>query len=593
MEVRRHGDLATWQMPAPRIAAQLANRELFKCEDAGPCVVEEDLAAAAPQAPFGWKSFRVVQRVDGLVALQTFHGSFLRVRSGYFVTLRRKDDAEGVGDSGHDDTGFEVVTHLNGNISMKGAGGVYLSALGNGGLACAKTITPAEHFAEIAHRDATISLRSFDGSLIDAERLDRSTKRLIVREQMQPQSFALVTDEGTGSAALRSFYGTYLSLGEGGSIEPWSASVGAGEKFEVESLAGDTVPGVALVRLKGSAGRYLTTSEEGYIVARGSASDECAAFHMTETRQEGGGESSVTLRTCKGGYLSVVVIPIHTFYMYRAQGGDDYPLANVNTANLGGVLWYLHNEVVKDSPRKFGITRITRFKVSTTSPDKLASRGMNFGVRFAYDSQKCTGAGPWNGPGSCDKYYQEYGNFVGCNLLGKYPFPMASQGFPVHYGGAKWYSLPKEGACKCEEGKACAPTGAVDCTYTAEWAGDIYLQDLEGIGNYDGFVGSGQKEYDQGQDAGVGNSFWNQKFDDYLCWQRIQATDAFFQRAHPEYPGDREMPEPDCDFSCTDFYRGITDGPPDDCNETLQEQKAAHFHPVSAPDWIWPPPPDK
>ncbi|CAK0883928.1 unnamed protein product [Prorocentrum cordatum] len=243
-----------------------------------------------------------------------------------------------------------------------------------------------------------------------------------------------------------------------------------------------------------------------YIVARGSASDECAAFHMTETRQEGGGESSVTLRTCKGGYLSVVVIPIHTFHMYRAQGGDDYPLANVNTANLGGVLWYLHNEVVKDSPRKFGITRI---KVSTTSPDKLASRGMNFGVRFAYDSQKCTSAGPWNGPGSCDRYYQEYGNFVGCNLLGKYPFPIASQGFPVHYGGAKWYSLPKKGACKCEEGKACAPTGAVDCMHTAEWAGDIYLQDLEGIGNYDGFVGSGQKEYDQGQDAGTPSGIRN------------------------------------------------------------------------------------
>ena len=108
------------------------------------------------------------------------------------VSLRSKDDAKGVGDSGHDDTGFEVVTHLNGNISLKGAGGAYLSAVGDGGLVCTTTVTPSEHFVEIVHKDATISLRSFDGSLVDVERLDRSSKRLTVREQLQPQTFALV-----------------------------------------------------------------------------------------------------------------------------------------------------------------------------------------------------------------------------------------------------------------------------------------------------------------------------------------------------------------------------------------------------------------
>merc|ERR1719333_485124 len=132
-------------------------------------------------------------------------------------------------------------------------------------------------------------------------------------------------------------------------------------------------------------------------------------------------------------------------------------MENVNRANLGGVMWYLHNEVVSNSPRKYDITRIIRMKVSTTAPDGLAARGMDFGVRFAYDSQKCTGAGPWNGEGSCDPYYTKYGNFVGCNTLGRYPFPMASQGFPVFYSGAKWYSLPGEGACECD---GCSPTGA-------------------------------------------------------------------------------------------------------------------------------------
>merc|ERR1719333_962162 len=54
--------------------------------------------------------------------------------------------------------------------------------------------------------------------------------------------------------------------------------------------------------------------------------------------------------------------PVYTFYMYRVTGAKDWPIENVNAASLGGVLWYLHNEVIVERPRKFGITRIRRFK---------------------------------------------------------------------------------------------------------------------------------------------------------------------------------------------------------------------------------------
>merc|ERR1712048_183711 len=37
----------------------------------------------------------------------------------------------------------------------------------------------------------------------------------------------------------------------------------------------------------------------------------------------------------------------HTFYMYRVQGpGAVYPLGDVNTGTLSGILWYLHNECI-------------------------------------------------------------------------------------------------------------------------------------------------------------------------------------------------------------------------------------------------------
>merc|ERR1719229_1833734 len=44
-------------------------------------------------------------------------------------------------------------------------------------------------------------------------------------------------------------------------------------------------------------------------------------------------------------------VPIYEFYMYRACDDKDWPLENVNTGNLAGVLWYLHNEVVESVPR--------------------------------------------------------------------------------------------------------------------------------------------------------------------------------------------------------------------------------------------------
>lgn len=59
---------------------------------------------------------------------------------------------------------------------------------------------------------------------------------------------------------------------------------------------------------------------------------------------------------------------------------------------------------------------------------------MNFGIRVAFDSGKCTGP-------DCDMDWQDYGYNVGCNNLGEWPFPT----YDTHFDGGIWYSLP--GAC--------------------------------------------------------------------------------------------------------------------------------------------------
>jgi len=177
--------------------------------------------------------------------------------------------------------------------------------------------------------------------------------------------------------------------------------------------------------------------------------------------------------------------PLMEFMMYRAQNDEDYPLENVNTANLPGVMWYLQNEVVSGvygPGNKFGITRILRIKVQVRATQPLLDKGMNFGIRVAFDSGKCTGP-------DCAMDWKDYGYNVGCNKLGDWPFPT----YDTHFEGGIWYSLPgscpsrsylhkdSNPACKINEpGGKCPgiPTGAGDCTWNYENAGELRLTEL-------------------------------------------------------------------------------------------------------------------
>mmetsp|Transcript_53707 Transcript_53707/g.174666 ORF Transcript_53707/g.174666 Transcript_53707/m.174666 type:complete len:233 (-) Transcript_53707:565-1263(-) len=208
----------------------------------------------------------------------------------------------------------------------------------------------------------------------------------------------------------------------------------------------------------------------------------------------------------------------HALQLLRvpAQGSASYPPKDVNAANLAGVMWYLQHEVMITDPPKFGITRILRYKVQMRAPAGLLKKGMNFGVRYAYDSQKCTG------PGKCDDMYEKYGYFVGCNKFeSMYPYPSTA----THFAGGIWYSFPSQGACDA------SPTGAADCTYSYSWPPeDISLAELQGSTKY---------------------SFWGDDDDDSANAARVQAAAGLFKQ---KYPRSEDLDTPPCDFNYNKFW---------------------------------------
>jgi len=275
-----------------------------------------------------------------------------------------------------------------------------------------------------------------------------------------------------------------------------------------------------------------------------------------------------------------------TFYAYRAVSDEAYAPINVNLANLPGVLWYLHHEVVITSPRKFNIKKILRYKVQVRATEPLKKIGMNFGVRLAFDKGMATGpfvcgrrekegadkdthyspefCGDANGekglqPPWMEKYHgafewSEYGFNVGCNKLGQYPYPRDK----VYYPNAVWYSFP--GLCPdkpyYDKGTSCSytapggycpgvtPNGNGTCTWNYEPAGQIDIDELVGYP-------SGKKEYDPETDRGTGCCWWDGLNMTAKNEERIRQAEELFAM---KYPGTPSLSEPSCDFNFRRFY---------------------------------------
>jgi hypothetical protein len=377
------------------------------------------------------------------------------------------------------------------------------------------------------------------------------------------QLFKLIKhDDDDGVSLMDSTLHYITVLSHGSLVQGKATEMGDWESLKLVSNGDGTIS------LKSNQGKYI--SDPNGSRACDIQIDDAEKSYVHSRAREEAKPKTTTAKPTTTPFKPPPKAHFKKYYMYRAMNGDAYPMENVNTGNLAGVMWYIHNEVVATTPRKYGIMRVIRLEVKTAPPKALLEKGMHYGARFAYDGETCTGAGPWVGPPACSSQYDKYGYFLGCNNLNSYPFPMPMQGYPCYYPDAIWYALPKEGHCNCTEkyGKFmahnyCDPTGEDDCTYSYKAAGEVSINDIAGITDYWTVANSGKwKEYDLGTDSGTDFHFWDGKFNKGRCAERLTKAREAFEKKYPDDDKEEDIPAPSCDFDCQQFYPD----PPPQCD---------------------------
>eukprot|EP00930_Biecheleria_cincta_P066155 TRINITY_DN52175_c0_g1_i1.p1 TRINITY_DN52175_c0_g1~~TRINITY_DN52175_c0_g1_i1.p1 ORF type:complete len:253 (-),score=24.24 TRINITY_DN52175_c0_g1_i1:152-889(-) len=192
--------------------------------------------------------------------------------------------------------------------------------------------------------------------------------------------------------------------------------------------------------------------------------------------------------------------------------------------SMQGILWYLQNNIVtKSCPRNFNVTRITRFKATVYNTDApFLAWGGQFGPFLEFHKGRCTSP-------ACTESLRTFGQVVGC-------LPWSPYQGGVSYGNtSQSYSLPDSGACA-------KPDGSPNCTWSLEPAGEVRLDELEGISSYAAFCAAGNIEYDQSTNTGRGCTFWDNQ-NVLGNARRVAELQAVFHRMHPSI----DLPEPLCD----------------------------------------------
>lgn len=259
------------------------------------------------------------------------------------------------------------------------------------------------------------------------------------------------------------------------------------------------------------------------------------------------------------------------FYNYRATDSETYPFGNADGASAQAVLGYLAHEVIgiingttQRPERKFGIDRIKRELIYVHNPPAvfLSNGGSQLGPWNPFDKAMCSSTKP--PPGSdvgCVSRWDSFGFNVGCLPTPFCPAcgPNAYYDFPGSCPLADYTSKNASCMAKWPGGMCPRPNGRRDCTWNYTDAGEIMLDDLEGINdtqwkNFAGFAAAKQCEFDKNPGGckqaglqGKGLSFWSlpngvPSIDEpHAAQGRMQKLLQMFKEKFPQF---EELPEP-------------------------------------------------
>ncbi len=93
-------------------------------------------------------------------------------------------------------------------------------------------------------------------------------------------------------------------------------------------------------------------------------------------------------------------------------------------------------------------------------------------------------------------------------------------------------------------------TGEHDCTYRVDFAGEIRIDELEGVSSFKDWASdangarNGNIEWDRHLDRGVGMTFWDGFEDEARCHDRMEKVRRLFSQKYPSLPVD--LPTPSC-----------------------------------------------
>jgi len=165
---------------------------------------------------------------------------------------------------------------------------------------------------------------------------------------------------------------------------------------------------------------------------------------------------------------------------------------------------------------------------------ELYSRGhSNFANLVQFDAAKATA--PW-----APAIWKAFGYVPGC---------FRNNRNVANYKNSVWYSLPgqcpsmdwrsKTSECRASEpGGMCPhPSGERSCTWHAEYAGEVSVEEFTGIKDYNSWCKeSGHQEYVWGEDRGRGTRFWDGKHDARKCERREGRLLKLFARKYRSMP---------------------------------------------------------